>query len=230
MSIEIDFEMHVDSKGYRLDHGQIIGNGGAPVTKRLKRLPRPLYQDLLKVGTPEELRDFANLYGRLTTDSFEGKKVTRADDVSKVLGNIEIMRAVLKALKEAGVQAGKLPRWQGGQFEFNLDSAKMKELAPELTKYKVIGGLPLRGTVTGKLNAWLAPDPDTGEWEFQLRPPSLLDALWLQFGQALVSKAELRSCEQCGKWFQAGAGGVRIDAKFCSPECRRKFNSLKRSR
>ena len=228
MSIEIDFEMRVDSKGYRLNRGRIIGNGGTPTTKRLKAL-RPLYPDLLKVGTPEELRDFANRYGRLTPDIPQDKKIIKGDDVSEVLGNIEIMQSVLKTLKEGNVKPGELPRWQGGKFEFSLDSPGMRERAPELAKQKVVGGLPLRGRVGGSLAAWLAPNPDTGEWEFQLRPPSLLDALWLQFGQALVSKAELRSCKQCGKWFQAGAGGVRSDAKFCTPECRGKYNSLKRS-
>jgi hypothetical protein len=221
MSIEIDFEMHVDSKGYRLDHGRIVGNGGAPITKRLKALPRPLYQELLKVGTPEELRDFANLYGQLTQNRVQGKKIIKGDDVSEVLSKIDTMRSVLKILKEARVQPGNLPRWEGGPFEYVVDT-------PE-RKIKMSGGIPLPATVAGKLRAWLVPNA-AGELEFQLHPPSLLDALWLQFGQALVSKAELRSCEQCGRWFQAGAGGVRIDAKFCSPGCRRKYNSLKRSR
>jgi hypothetical protein len=220
MSIEIDFEMHVDSKGYRLDHGRIIGNGGATTMKRLKALPRPLYQELLKVETPEELRDFANRYGRLTQNRVQDKKVIKGDDVSEILGNIGTMRDFLKILKEARVQPGNLPRWKG-PFEYEVDTPEMK--------FKISGGIPLPAMVTGKLGAWLVPNA-AGELEFQLHPPSLLDALWLQFGQALVSKAELRSCEQCGRWFQAGAGGVRIDAKFCSTECRRKFNSLKRSR
>lgn len=229
MSIEIDFEMRVDSKGYRLDRGRIVGNGGASTTKWLKAF-RPLYPDLLKVGTPEELRDFANLYGRLTPDILQDKKIIKGDDVSEVLRNIEIMQSLLKVLKEGNVTPGELPRWEGGQFEVSLDGPKTREQAPELVNQKVVGGLPLRGRVGGSLDAWLAPNRDTGEWEFQLRPPSLLDALWLQFGQALVSKAELRSCKQCGNWFQAGAGGVRSDAKFCTPECRGRYNSLKRSR
>ncbi len=224
--IEIDFVMHVDSKGYRLDRGRIIGNGGAPTTKRLKAL-RPLYQELLKVGTSEELRDFANLYGRLTADRYQDKKVIESDDVRKVLVDIDIMRNVLKLLKDGNVQPGELPRWEGGQFGISLDTPEIAAGAPVLAKIKM-AGIPL--PFSGRLSAYLAPNPDTGEWEFHLRPLSLLDALWLQFGQALVSKAELRSCKQCEKWFQAGAGGARADAKFCTPECRRRYNSLKRSR
>ena len=226
--IEIDFVMHVDSKGYRLDRGRIVGNGGAPTTKQLKAF-RPLYQDLLKVGTSEELRDFANLYGRLTPNRIQGqgKKVIEGDDVSKVLADVETMQHFLKTLKEGNVEPGKLPRWEGGQFGISLDTPTIAAAAPALAEIK-LAGIPL--PFSGRLAAYIAPNRDTGEWEFQLRPLSLLDALWLQFGQALVSKAELRSCGQCGKWFQAGAGGVRADAKFCTPECRRRYNSLKRSR
>jgi hypothetical protein len=67
------------------------------------------------------------------------------------------------------------------------------------------------------------------KWEF--RPNTLLDALWLQLGQALTGSAQIRQCEHCGDWFEAGRGtGRRLDAKFCSDEHRITFNSLKRSR
>ena len=59
----------------------------------------------------------------------------------------------------------------------------------------------------------------------------LLDALWLQLGQALTVSAKIRQCEHCGNWFEAGRGtGRRLDAKFCSDEHRIAFNSLKRSK
>jgi len=62
-------------------------------------------------------------------------------------------------------------------------------------------------------------------------PPTLLDAVWLQFGQALASNAQLRQCDHCGKWFEAGIGtGRRADAKFCSSECQIEHKSLQRSR
>ena len=220
-----DRSIRARHRARRLDRGRIIGNGGAPTTKRLKGFSRPLYQDLLKVGTPEELRDFVNLYGRLTANRYQDKKVIESDDVRRVLVDIDIMRSLLKLLKDGNVQPGELPRWEGGRFEVSLDTPKIAGAAPALAEIKM-AGMPL----PSKLAAYIAPNQDTGEWEFQLRPLSLLDALWLQFGQALVSKAELRSCQQCGKWFQAGAGGVRADAKFCTPECRRRYNSLKRSR
>jgi hypothetical protein len=62
------------------------------------------------------------------------------------------------------------------------------------------------------------------------RPNTLLDALWLQFGQEVTRGVKMQTCQHCGAWFQAGAGtGRRADAKFCSDEHRVTFNSLKRS-
>jgi hypothetical protein len=74
-------------------------------------------------------------------------------------------------------------------------------------------------------------DPATKSPRWCFRPNTLLDALWLQFGQAVTRGARLRACEHCGAWFEAGAGtGRRADARFCSGEHRIAFNSLKRSR
>ena len=74
-------------------------------------------------------------------------------------------------------------------------------------------------------------DPASKSLRWQFRPNSLLDALWLQFGQAVTRGAQLRACEHCGAWFEAGAGtGRRADAKFCSDEHRITHNSLKRSK
>jgi hypothetical protein len=69
----------------------------------------------------------------------------------------------------------------------------------------------------------------TAKWE--LRPNTLLDALWLQLGQALTVGAQIRQCEHCGIWFEAGRGtGRRAGAKFCCPEHKIAFHSLMRSK
>lgn len=69
----------------------------------------------------------------------------------------------------------------------------------------------------------------TLRWE--LRPSTLLDALWLQFGQAVTRGDYIRTCTHCGEWFEAGRGtSRRLDAKFCCDEHRTAFNSLKRSK
>jgi hypothetical protein len=76
-----------------------------------------------------------------------------------------------------------------------------------------------------KFNAWIVTD-QTG-MRFKVSPTSLLDAIWLQFVQ---SKSKFRECQQCHELFMHGVGGRRDDAKFCSDQCRIKFNSLQRSR
>jgi hypothetical protein len=218
--IDIDFGWSVDSKGYRLDHGRIIGNGGPKRAYRLKEFPT-LYLTFAKTPqTPEGLLGFVSRFGRLTLDELpEGSKPVVGDNVKKVLPNIRMISMALEIIRG---HVGNLPKWQGGSFEYDLPPM------PNLPDgAKISGGIPLRG----KLSASIAPDPSTGEWRLQLAPPTLLDAIWLQFGQALASNANLRQCDQCGTWFEAGAGsGRRADAKFCSDGCRIRFNSDKRSR
>jgi hypothetical protein len=84
---------------------------------------------------------------------------------------------------------------------------------------------------SSSLNAMVVWDPAAKALKWEFRPNTLLDALWLQLGQALTAGAQIRQCELCGDWFEAGRGtGRRLDAKFCSDQHRIAFNSLKRSR
>jgi hypothetical protein len=81
------------------------------------------------------------------------------------------------------------------------------------------------------LDAMVVWDPAAKALRWELRPKTLLDGLWLQLGQELMTGVQIRQCERCGDWFEAGRGtGRRLDAKFCSDEHRVAFNSLKRSR
>jgi hypothetical protein len=90
---------------------------------------------------------------------------------------------------------------------------------------------PHQATRSSSIDAQVIWDPATKGPKWELRPKTLLDALWLQLGQALTAGAQIRQCEHCGDWFEAGRGtGRRLDAKFCSDEHRTAFNSLKRSR
>src|SRR5262249_35607027 len=59
---------------------------------------------------------------------------------------------------------------------------------------------------------------------------NLLDALWLQFAEA-VSLGLANRCKQCKELFATGPDAKRRKgAEFCSVECKIKFHSLKRSR
>jgi len=206
MPIDIDFGLSLDTKGYDLDGGRIVGKGGPKRQMRLKEFPH-LYLEFAKAQSPDQLLNFVSRFGRLTHDP-EG------DNVRSLLQGTKTMSKTLELLR--GV-IGNLPKWPRGRtFEYEVPSLGGK----------IVGGIPIKG----QLAASLVPDPMTGTWQLQLSPPTLLDAVWLQFGQALASNAQLRQCDHCGKWFEAGIGtGRRADAKFCSSECQIDHKSLQRS-
>ena len=219
MPIDIDFEWTVDAKGYRLERGRIIGQGGAKRRMRLKDFPK-LYLEFAKAQTPEGLLDFVNRFGRLTLDKLklpkgpDGWEVEQpvGDNVRFVQGRAKMISMMLEMLRG---QIGNPPKWQGGPFEY------------EAAGFKVIGGIP----IPARLGASLAPDPMTGALKLKLLPPTLLDAIWLQLGQALTSNADLKQCGHCLTWFEAGVGtGRRADAKFCTDKCRIEHKSLERTR
>jgi hypothetical protein len=80
------------------------------------------------------------------------------------------------------------------------------------------------------LSSVLYQNPTTGELEISVSPSSLLDALWLQFQHSQWSGAGFRTCPHCGTHFAVGGDSGRLrNAEFCSPEHRKRFNSLARS-
>jgi hypothetical protein len=82
-----------------------------------------------------------------------------------------------------------------------------------------------------RLQATVIWDIGTKALQWQFKPDSLLNGLWLQLGMFLMRGAKLMVCEHCGSFFTAGIGtGRRVVARFCSDEHRIAFNSLKRSR
>jgi hypothetical protein len=71
---------------------------------------------------------------------------------------------------------------------------------------------------------------DQNGFHLKIEPASLLDALWLQFAEA-VSRGLANRCKQCNRLFATGPdAGRRRGAEFCSEQCKIKFHSLKRSR
>jgi hypothetical protein len=77
-----------------------------------------------------------------------------------------------------------------------------------------------------ELKAWLSRDLSV-----KYGPSTLLDALWLQFAQALSDGAQMRECRHCHRVFPVGGkSGKRLVAEFCSAAHRIEFNSLARSR
>jgi hypothetical protein len=81
------------------------------------------------------------------------------------------------------------------------------------------------------IDVTLTCNPITGKLQFQLKPPDLLTALWLELAEFLTGDTTIKRCKHCGDWFVAGPGtGRQALAEFCSPAHQVKFNSLKRSK
>jgi hypothetical protein len=81
------------------------------------------------------------------------------------------------------------------------------------------------------LMAQIVTDRITGDSFMRIVPPTLLDALWYQLGQAIAEGAAWRECKHCHKPFLVGGNsGKRIVAEFCSHEHKKRFFSLARSR
>ncbi len=63
-----------------------------------------------------------------------------------------------------------------------------------------------------------------------LKPKTLLDAIWLLMAQLVAGYGEIRHCLHCGIWFAAGGqSGRRQDAKYCSDEHRIAYNNERRA-
>jgi hypothetical protein len=88
-----------------------------------------------------------------------------------------------------------------------------------------------RGVAWSRIDVALTYNSVTGKPQFRFMPPTLINALWLDFGFALSSDASLRNCLHCGRWFEAGPGtGRREDAKYCCVAHQIAFNSRKRTK
>jgi hypothetical protein len=87
------------------------------------------------------------------------------------------------------------------------------------------------GLAWSRIDVALAFNPTTSKPQFRLTPPMLVNALWLELGQAVSSDASIKNCLHCGGWFEAGPGtGRREDAKFCLDAHRIAYNSRRRGR
>jgi hypothetical protein len=203
----IEFDWVRDPKGYRLVEGvrsaRVIRNG--------------------KGHSPE---DFEHCRPLSSTDS-----------AYRVFANIATTPAgVLKFVQQFGpLTADGWDPKQGDDVRSAISNAEhMRQLLTWASDSQKPLPLPLsryQATRVSSLDAQVIWDPATKAPKWELRPKTLLHALWLQLGQALTSGGRISQCQHCGNWFEAGRKtGRRLDAKFCCDEHRTAFNSLKRSR
>jgi hypothetical protein len=222
IAIELDWTR--DPEGYRLvemewPRGLRIVRDGTEHPSKLPPFQPLASTDLLfkifanTATTPEGALDFVQRFGPLTNGGWG----SQGEDVNIVMHQAEKMRRVLTA-------------WFGKQKPSVIPRVIPSRRSPiAFSRPLVVNRYDTGPSI--RLEAKVVCDPLTKALKWELRPNSLLDALWLQLGQKLTAGAQIRQCEHCGDWFKAGQGtGRRLDAKFCSDEHRVLYNSLKRSR
>jgi hypothetical protein len=227
----IDFEWQRDNKGYRL----LDPEPPAPPKTLIHPIFRfPVEETLLTRDWGKKPQRIARCGGRLVSyrplDQFHSLFKLFANDATDapgLLGFVEkfgpLTTAGLdKALGEPVdlvLEHAKAMRgWLG--YSVSGRSRLVERIALEH------GGVPL-----GSMPVRLTMDPATRKPRLRLAPRSLLDALWVQFGQTLSGGATIHQCQHCGQWFESGTGtSRRADAKFCSNEHKIAFHSLKRSK
>jgi hypothetical protein len=125
-------------------------------------------------------------------------------------------------------------RGRGDIIDYVMHHARMIESEIDsISTYRRISTLQDRfdGASVTTLDAAVVWDPITKTHRWELRPSTLLDALWLQFGESITRGSEIQVCAHCGDWFEAGRGAERrAGARFCSEDHKIAYHSLKRSR
>lgn len=71
----------------------------------------------------------------------------------------------------------------------------------------------------GRLTPEVLNDEENDVGTLVFRTDHLIDALWLQFVDAICETKDFQTCSICGTWFDISATGAREDKTLCSPAC-----------
>jgi hypothetical protein len=199
----VDFTSYVDQAGYELIPD---------------RTPRPPPGQTLLDLKASDIQP-ARIVGK------GGKRLRRRLDnypqLFSSFAGIKTPEELLAFVTEHGPLTQRIAGWEGDVVPKLLDQAEMMRADFKNRARKLPITIPLTD-----VKASLGADNS-----IKYNPATLLDALWLQFAQALSGGAVMRVCLYCRDPFAVGGkSGKRIVAKFCSNEHRIEFNSLKRSR
>jgi hypothetical protein len=213
--VDINFEWWVDEAGYHLVDAEpdkpekLMEDGREIFITTLNGIGRP--QHVIANGgrrrPTQPLKHFASLY--------------------KDFANLKTPEEVLRFINKYGY----LTEFNGGGDDVPVVLRHAKTLRgwlDNMPRKKLAAWIGNEGKWVGRLSAELIVD-SKGALRLRIIPNSLLGAIWIQMAYSIAGGITIRGCLHCGQWFEAGQGSRRLDAKFCSKEHQRQYNSLKRS-
>jgi hypothetical protein len=206
----VHFTSYVDTKGYKI----------VPA----RRPPRQAGQSEADWALNSTPRDWAE--ARIVGEGGAARAVRLSNYplLYSAFANVKTPEELLKFITEYGpLTYARIGRGKGDEIPPLLDEAASMR--------RCIKSRGRKFPLTANIKASLSTDKTKGTVSVKVSPVRLLDALWLQLGQALAEGTEWRECQHCHEWFPVGGNsGKRLVSKFCTEEHRIKFNSLERSR
>jgi hypothetical protein len=185
--------------------------------------------------TPEAILEFANRFGSLGGDF----------DVFRIFKQgIETMKALVRIW-----DANRTKDWRGLRAGLSVPIFIAPGIDRPDVNVKIAGTDELRNAglrvlaaaiepfmLRSMFGAWDKPRPAL-VWNSQkntaalkLWPPTLLDALYVQFADAILGNKRHRQCQLCGRWFELLRQVNRVDRQTCSTSCRVEIYRQKKKR
>ena len=213
-TMKIDFTSKV-APDYFVRENLIVPRGRTMREVNPLEIHNTLYNQFAGLNDdPESFIDFISAFGPVTVGGF-----LEGDQIDLLIW----CRGWMEALIEAAADDPKkvcITGWVTPGQDRVLRKFVMRKLkAPESQILEAQAISEIKNSAVS-INAVIRPGAPDGRPTLSLSPNSLWDAMKLQFYQAIASGAQIKKCEWCGSWFEAGQGGRRGDAKFCKDNCR----------
>ena len=181
------------------DNRYIVPKGGSRLRyDPLDQFPGAFREFAENGATPADAVQFASRFGPL---GLEKKLVGRA------LFDLEILQIepFWEWVKVQNEIRDAVESWERGRERGNLDQT-----------------ISLFSTMSLPARVRLTKTHDASRPALYLEPPTLCDAMWLQFAQSVSADIQFKRCAECPTWFPYGTGtGRRRSAFYCSERCRK---------
>ena len=214
-AMKIDFTSKV-APAYSVQGNLIVRRRGPMHEVNPFEIHNTLYTQFSELDDdPESYANFISTFGAVTLDGFHN-----GDQIDLLIWCRGQMEALIELAADDPKKVYRMGNWQipASQDIFRKHfSSHLKQREKVLLAKHDEAKIK---TLAVAINAVIRPGAPDGRPTLSLSPESLWDGIKLQFYQAISSGAQIKKCEWCGSWFEAGHRGKRGDAKFCKDNCR----------